>query len=285
MGVADRNTFLFAGRIIALCRHVQSFRHVSDGSNQWWPHCRTTGGASVRLSLGATGYLSVDGNTCRRLHLNLPACSRQLRSIALDWMGCRNDLDCHGNGAIIRIDWQRHETGDPFRLGVELDSIDRGVPQKVRVRTSLAFVFPVGILQHFLAMWLVIHFCFSLRSSSFTDDDCCHDGRLLGGDFAAVDRRCLELEYGGTSMAFSDSAPGCDMHCRLWFIHVDAPKPGRSKLHHSDTQQALDPADSRCDECGASVLRGNPRTSCADAECTKCCTCCDWGWCWCCDWC
>jgi hypothetical protein len=105
----------------------------------------------------------------------------------------------------------------------------------------------------------------------------------LGGDFAAVDRRCLELEHGGTSMAFSDSAPGRDMHCRLWFLHFDAPKPGRSKLHHSDTQQALDPANSRCDECGATVLCGNPLTSCADAECTKRRTCCDW--CWCCDWC
>ena len=192
----------------------------------------------------------------------------------MDRLGGWDDPDRHGNGAIVRIDGQRYETGPPFRLGVELDAIDRGAPQTVFIRSCLAFLFLVGILQHFLAMWLAICFCFSLRGSAFTGHDCCHDGRFLGGNFAAADRRSLELEHGGTSVAFSNSTAGRGMHCRLWILHFDAPKSGRTKLYHSDTQQALDPTDSGFYECGTTVLCGNPITSVADAECTKSCTCC-----------
>jgi len=82
----------------------------------------------------------------------------------------------------------------------------------------------------------------------------------------------LELEHGGTSVAFSISTAGCGMHCRLWILHFDAPKSGRSKLYHSDTQQALDPTDSGFDECGTTVLCGESVTRFTDAEYAKYCT-------------
>jgi len=130
----------------------------------------------------------------------------------------------------------------------------------------------MGVLEYLPSLWLALFVCIGFGRGVHTLDDNCHDGCVLGGDVAFVDRSGLELEYGDASMAFSCSANSSPLRHRFRVLHIVAPEPGRHEFHCH--RKANDPANSGRDEFRSSVLHRSSFTSSVVTEGEKHLACC-----------